>query len=104
MCDPKTEESRGGAVTIVLKKPTWWEVTPVLEVTAEHWNGTEDWGGTLEVRGLSNIAEGFYLHPGKHGGFLKFTRVSDSRITEQGYPHAADSRPFERLLVRRPKR
>jgi hypothetical protein len=60
-----------------------------------------DWEGTLEVRGLSDIATGFYLHPDLAGGFLQFTRVGED-IMEQAQPHDPGHEKFQRLLRRVP--
>jgi hypothetical protein len=53
----------------------------------------------LEVRGLADIATGFYLHPNRTGGALQFTRVGVD-IMEQGNPHDPQYEKFERLLRR----
>jgi len=60
-----------------------------------------DWEGTLEVRGISDVATGFYLHPNLAGGFLQFTRVGGD-IMEQAQPHDPALEKFQRLLRRVP--
>jgi hypothetical protein len=103
MLDPNTKEPRGGTVTVE-PDPRYWDTdtTSVLTASAKHSTGEEDWVGTLEVRGLSDIASGFYLHPNSTGGFLQFTRVGDSEIMEQGHPHDPKHDKFQRLLRRLP--
>jgi hypothetical protein len=99
MLDPSTEQPRGGTVTVKYK-PHFWDTTPILTAHAKHSTGEEDWVGTLEVRGLSDIATGFYQHPNRRGGALQFTLVGDSEIMEQGNPHDPRYEKFEKLLRR----
>lgn len=105
MFDPKTKEPRNESGNVNVKHQRRFldtDTSAQLKVLAEHEPGKEDWKGTLEVRGLSDIATGFYLHPNHTGGFLQFTRVTDdgSEIMEQGHPHDLQYDKFERLLRR----
>jgi hypothetical protein len=95
-CDPN------GRVTVTPERRFWdTDTTAKLNVYATGAADQPDWNGTLEVRGLSNIATGFYLHPGyEDGGFLQFTRVGQD-IMEQGHPHDSGQK-FQRLLKRLP--
>jgi hypothetical protein len=49
--------------------------SPVLTVFAEHGSGhapgTEDWRGTVEIVGLSNIAGGYFFYRNRAGGALR---------------------------------
>jgi hypothetical protein len=89
-----------GRVTVKPERRFWdTDTTAKLKVYATGAAGL-DWKGTLEVRGLSDIATGFYLHPAyEGGGFLQFTRM-DEDIMEQGHPHDPLRPNFERLLRR----
>jgi hypothetical protein len=94
-CDPD------GLVTVTPERRCWdTDTTAKLKVYAKGAADQPDWEGTLEVRGLSDIATGFYLHPAyEGGGFLQFTRM-DEDIMEQGHPHDPLRPNFERLLKR----
>jgi hypothetical protein len=100
MLDPKTLVPRGGKVSVEDGSSFFnTDTTATLKVSAQHGNGQPDWSGTLEVRGLADIATGFYLHPNRTGGALQFTRVGVD-IMEQGNPHDPQYEKFERLLRR----
>jgi hypothetical protein len=110
MCDLVTQVPRGGTVTVDYSD-SWWKnligPTPVLMVSAEHGTGntarTEDWNGAVEVLGLSDLASGFYRHPNREGGTLRFILSrGNSQITEHGIPHDPNKYPpFVKLLKRR---
>lgn len=108
MHDPKPPHAPRDPDGRVYVKHEWrfWdtETTAKLKVCAKGLADKLDWNGTLEVRGLSNVATGFYLYPNKTGGFLQFTRVSEDGedIMEQAHPHDPDIKPFQKLLRRLP--
>jgi hypothetical protein len=102
MHDPKPPHAPydpDGRVTVTHERRFWdTDTTAKLKASAKGARGT-DWNGTLEVRGLSNIATGFYLHPAyEGGGFLQFTRMGKD-IMEQAHPHDSGQK-FQKLLRR----
>jgi hypothetical protein len=103
MLDPKTEKPYGGTVTVRPKQSSWdnSDTTAVLRAHATTAADQPEWNGTLEVRGLSEIARGYYLYANTTGGSLQFTLVG-SDIREQGLPHHPDQKKFEVLLRRLP--
>ncbi len=101
MLDPTTKEPRGGTVTVEHEQRYWdTDTTSVLKASAKGERGQTDWDGMLEVRGLSDIATGFYRYPNNTGGALQFTLVGESEIMEQGRPHDPKHEKFQRLLKR----
>lgn len=105
MHDPTPPHARrdpDGRVNVEHERRFWdTDTTAKLKVYARGAADRPDWEGTLEVRGLSDVATGFYLHPGLAGGFLQFTRVGED-IMEQAQPHDPEHEKFQRLLRRVP--
>ena len=73
------------------------DTTSVLKAHAKDAGDQTDWDGILEVRGLPDIATGFYRYPNNTGGFLQFTLAGESEIMEQGHPHNPEQPKFEEL-------
>ena len=97
------QSPRHGTVTIRYDD-NWLNLlvpTPVLSVIAENATGTEDWGGEVEVLGISSIASGFYRHTDGQGGALRLALSPDGKqITEHGTPYDPQHPDFVKLLVR----
>jgi hypothetical protein len=72
----------------------------LLDVTAEHENGTEDWTAVVEVLGYSRIATGYFTYRKLHdGGQIRLLASEDAQtIEEYATPHS--SNPFSLLLDR----
>ena len=104
MVNLQTEVPYGGTVTIEYDSgKNRLSPAPVLTVFGEHATGAEDWRGSVEVLGLSNVASGFYTYPNREGGSLRLLLSSDSNhqwIREQGIPSDPKDKPFVRLLKR----
>jgi hypothetical protein len=89
MYDPKPPHAPrdpDGRVTVEHERRFWdTDTTAKLKVYARGAAASPmDRNGTLDVRGLSDVATGFYLHSNHYaGGFLQFTRVGESEIMEQ---------------------
>jgi hypothetical protein len=107
----ESDGSRPTSGTVTIERKGWVEnllsPSPVLTVFAEHGSGhapgTEDWRGTVEIVGLSNIAGGYFFYRNRAGGALRLQLSDDGKeITEYGTPFDPTSRPFIKVLQREP--
>jgi hypothetical protein len=101
MLNVATRSPYGGTVSIERAdriSPT--SHVSLLDVTAEHKNGTEDWTAVVEVLGYSRIATGYFTYRKLHdGGEIRLPASQDGQTIE-GHATPHKSNPFSNLLDR----